>query len=74
MYKYMIAGEYGENGTQRPHYHMILMIKDSYKYILSQFRKRFKNGRYDEQEAISTNSIYYTAGYTQKKNRSERKK
>lgn len=67
MYKYMIAGEYGENGTQRPHYHMILMIKDSYKYILSQFRKRFKNGRYDEQEAISTNSIYYTAGYTQKK-------
>lgn len=67
MYKYMIAGEYGEKGTERPHYHMVLLIKKYKSKILHEFIKEFKGGRYEVEEAETKKAIFYTSGYTAKK-------
>ena len=67
QYKYMIKGEYGENGTERPHYHIMLMIGKYASKIIHQFIKHFKGGRYKVEKAESIKAVFYTAGYTAKK-------
>lgn len=66
-YKYMIAGEYGENGTERPHYHMIILTSKKTSKIIHEFIKEFRGGRYDIKNDTSVKSIFYVAGYTAKK-------
>ena len=66
-YKYMIAGEYGENGTLRPHYHMVILTSKKHSKVLHEFIKEFKGGRYDLQKDVSAKAIFYVAGYTAKK-------
>lgn len=67
QYKYMIKGEYGENGTERPHYHIMLTIGRYASKIIHLFIKYFQGGRYEVEEAESTKAVFYTAGYTAKK-------
>lgn len=66
-YKYMIKGEYGENGTERPHYHIMLILTKYASKIIHLFIEAFKGGRYEVEEAESIKAIFYTAGYTAKK-------
>lgn len=66
-YKYMIAGEYGEEGTKRPHYHMIILTKKYHSKIIHEFIKEFSGGRTDVQTDVPTGAIFYVAGYTAKK-------
>lgn len=65
-YKYMIAGEYGESGTNRPHYHMILLTRGHHNEIKQQWINELKGGRIDIQQG-TTASIFYVAKYTAKK-------
>lgn len=67
QYKYMIKGEYGENGTERPHYHIVLMVGKYASKIIHLFIKYFQGGRYQVEKAESIRAIFYTAGYTAKK-------
>lgn len=67
QYKYMIKGEYGENGTERPHYHVMLTIGKYASKIIHLFIKYFQGGRYEIEEAESIKAVFYTAGYTAKK-------
>lgn len=71
-YKYMIAGEYGESGTNRPHYHMILLTRGHHNEIRNQWINELKGGRTDIQEGTSA-SIFYVAKYTAKKLGEDRK-
>lgn len=71
-YKYMIAGEYGENGTNRPHYHMILLTRGHHNEIKNNWIKELKGGRTDVQEGTAS-AIFYTAKYTAKKLGADRK-
>lgn len=66
-YKYMIAGEYGQNGTERPHYHMIIITKGKNAKIIHEWIKELKGGRTDVQTNATTRSIFYVAGYVAKK-------
>lgn len=66
-YKYMIKGEYGGKGTERPHYHIILLINKYNSKILHTWQKYFKGGRMTIEEARSNKAIFYAAGYTAKK-------
>lgn len=67
QYKYMIAGEYGGRGTQRPHYHMILLTRKHHSKIVHQFVKELAGGRTEVIKDASVHSIFYTAGYVAKK-------
>ena len=67
QYKYMIKGEYGENGTERAHYHIMLTIGKYASKIIHLFIKYFQGGRYEVEEAESARAVFYTAGYTAKK-------
>lgn len=66
-YKYMIGAEYGENGTERAHYHIILLTKKHRSKILHQWLTNWKEGNIKLIENAGIKSIYYTAGYTAKK-------
>lgn len=61
---YIVAGEYGENKTQRAHYHMIIMTNI---YIERYLRTKWKYGRVDIQKMRDIRAISYTAGYSVKK-------
>lgn len=62
-FKYIFAGEYGGE-TNRPHYHMVATSNKEIAHIL---KKKWKKGEVNIQKVISVASIYYTAGYTEKK-------
>lgn len=66
-YKYIIAGEYGENGTDRAHYHLVILTTKYHSKIKRQWIKEWKEGRVDIQENATIKSIYYVAGYVAKK-------
>lgn len=67
QYKYMIAGEYGEHGTERPHYHMILLTRKKTAKIVHEWVKELKGGKVDIQKSATVKSIFYVAGYVAKK-------
>lgn len=66
-YKYMIAGEYGENGTERPHYHMILLTSKNHNKVIAEWIKELKGGRTTIDKDVTDKALFYTAGYTAKK-------
>lgn len=66
-YKYMIAGEYGENGTERPHYHMILLTSKKHNKVIDKWIKELKGGRTTLDKDVTDKALFYTAGYTAKK-------
>ena len=59
--KYYAVGEYGKNGTERPHYHIILLNMDRPELIEETWGK----GRI-EVSAINNNRILYTLKYVSK--------
>lgn len=77
--KYLIAGEYGPNGTHRPHYHIILF---GYEFTDLSYKKTTKTGSiiytsksleklwnkgYSSIGEINFNTISYVARYTTSK-------
>ena len=63
----MIAGEYGERGTERPHYHMILLTRGYHSKIVHEWIKELSGGRTEYEEVISDAGVMYVAGYVSKK-------
>lgn len=66
-YKYMIAGEYGEDGTERAHYHLIILTFANHSKIRNEWLNEWKYGICDVEKDATIKSIFYTAGYVAKK-------
>lgn len=66
-YKYMIAGEYGGEGTKRAHYHLIIITDKYHSKIRNQWLTAWEYGNIKVEEDATIKSIYYTAGYVSKK-------
>lgn len=66
-YKYIIGAEYGENRTERAHYHIVLLTNKYRSKILHQWLSNWKEGNVKLEANATIKSIYYTAGYVSKK-------
>lgn len=66
-YKYIIAGEYGENGTDRAHYHIVILTTKHHSLIKKLWMEEWDEGRVDIQSDATIKSIFYVAGYVAKK-------
>lgn len=64
QWKYFLASEYGDR-TLRPHYHMVIASDSTVP--VSTFKKYWTYGNVDCQEAETIKSVFYTIGYTEKK-------
>lgn len=65
---YIMCGEYGENGTQRPHYHAVIYGVDRKEWSEEDLSKLWGKGRVDLSKLpFSGNAIEYVTGYVRKK-------
>ena len=72
--RYVASGEYGETGTKRAHYHIIMNIPNSNK-IINHIEKSWKKGFVNviKMQGQQVEGIFYTTGYVAKKMKEERK-